>query len=174
MALDINAADLNGDLFNARLKNITLIAEGLAPLLKLRRFIAHQGLNLRLITSLSKFFGPFNLICETTLSNQSRLDRQSAVELIILQIIIGLRLNFLNAEERLAFLYGLTFLDQDLINNAAFIMLNDLAIGINRDKAPSDNSAIQFGHSRPTTCHTKGEDDESITADRCFAPIGGC
>ena len=72
------------------------------------------------------------------------------VELLALQIGIGQGLGRLQTEEHLAFLDALRFLDEDLLNDAAFQMLDGLAIGLHGDARRCDRCAVERRHGAPT------------------------
>src|SRR5262249_36272570 len=92
-------------------------------------------------------------------------------ELIMRHVGAGLRLRIVHAEKHLTFVDVLSFLDQDLPDNAAFEMSDRLAVGFDGDRTRRNYGAVELGQGRPATEDAEGEDDDDVAHEGRTTPV---
>ena len=110
-------------------------------------------------------------ILHIPLRRQPGLQRAGDRQLLAIALVVGFAAGRVEPDQRVALMHKVAVMDQDLPDNAAFQVLDRLAVGFNRNRAVRDHGRIEPRDRRPSAEHHEGEDDDSSTDPQHNPPI---
>jgi hypothetical protein len=135
------------------------------------QLIAHNAFEQSVSDATGEFLGPRDFIFTIAFGQQPGFEREAGIELVPDEIIVGLGLDLLQAEENLAFRNVSALLDEDLTHNTAFEVLDAFAVGFYGDNPLRNDGLVVFCDGSPDPPDTERQEDNHVAGKGDATPI---
>ena len=103
---------------------------------------------------------------------QPGFDNGQHLETVGQHLEVGARFNIAETQQNITFFDGIRLIHQNFGHDAAFKVLDDLAVTLQRDRAGGDNCAVELGNGSPAAKDAKGQKNDRIAQNSDGAWIG--